>query len=432
MGEGPAEVADVDDERAADEHAPVVAEPARPAARPGSWRSGVPWKVALVAVLVATGFVLLRWQAAADGDIGAFVYLGEVYADDARPPDIPQVEGTGYDGQFFWRFGNDPFDHETRAHEGVQLDNHFRSQRLGYPVLAWILTAGGRGPVDLALVVVNVLALGALAFLGALEARRVGRTGWFGLSVASVPAFVYSLSRDLSEPLACSLLLAALLALRRERWGWATAAFSVAVLTREQLVVVVGVYGLFRLWTLLKERAAPTAADLPWAVPAVCFVTLQVVIWSLVDAVPLQESGGSNSTLPFTDLVPVVGDWTAWLPGLSWPKVNGIPWPVLFEQVRALPELALMAVLVVVAVTTRIQPEQRRWERWAVVVVALLAVSLGRVVYENPADLRTIADLAILSWAVALAGASKRTLTAIAIATPVVALPPFFALVYLP
>jgi hypothetical protein len=400
------------------------------AARPTSWRSGVPWRVALVAVLVATAFVVIRWQAAADGDLGHFVYLGEVYADDADPPDLPQVEGTGYDGQFFWRFGNDPFDHDTAPDEGVQLDNHFRSQRLGFPVLAWILTAGGRNDVNLALISINVLALGALAFLGALEARRVGRTGWLGLSVASVPAFVYSLSRDLSEPLACALLLAAVLALRRERWGWATAAFSVAVLTREQIVVVVGVYGLFRLWQLLRDRSGPGLPDLPWLVPAVCFLSLQAAVWSVTDAVPLQESGGSNSTLPFADLVPVVGDWAAWLPGISWPSVAGIPIPVVMEQVRALPELALMVLLVAVALTAQVA-RPAWWEKAAVAVMALLAVSLGHVVYENPADLRTIADLAIMSWAVALAGSSRRVLVVIGIATPLVALLPMFALIYL-
>lgn len=403
----------------------------RAATSEASWRVGTPWKVALVAVVVATSFVLVRWQVAADGELGTFVYLGEVYADHERPPDLPQVDGTGYDGQFFWRFGNDPFDHDTAPDEGVQLDNHFRSQRLGFPVLAWVLTAGGRGDVNLALIAINVASLGALAFLGALEARRSGRTGWLGLSVAAVPAFVYSLSRDLSEPMACALLLAAVLALRRERWGWATAAFSVAVLTREQILVVVGVYALFRLWKLVRREAVPGTADLAWVVPGVCFVGLQLAILSVTGAVPLQESGGSNSTLPFVDLAPAVRDWASWLPGVTWPRVAGVPIPVVLEQVRALPELALVVALVVVALVVRL-PAGRRWEQAAVVVLALLAASLARVVYENPADLRTIADLAILSWAVALAGASKRTLAVLGIATPAVALLPAFALIYLP
>ena len=197
------------------------------------------------------------------------------------------------------------------------------------------------------------------------------------------------------------------------------------------MIFAVAVYGLFRIWELVRRRATVGAADLPWLVPAVCFVALQAAIISVTDAVPLQESGGSNSTLPFADLVPVVGDWTAWLPGVSWPRISGIPVLVVFEQVRALPELALMAALVVVALTTKISPADRRWERVAVALMALLAVSLGRVVYENPADLRTIADVAVMSWAVVLAGASKRVLTGLGVAAAVVWVIPASSLMYL-
>lgn len=398
---------------------------------PPGWRGGAPWLVALVVVLLASSFVAARWQVAADQQVGAFVYAGDDFASDADPPDgLPLVEGTGYDGQFFWRLGNDPFVLDQSHHEGLLIDTPYRTQRLGYPMLAWLLTAGGRGSVSWALVVINVGALAALGALGALEARRRGHTGWLGLSVASVPAFLYSLSRDLSEPMACALLLAAVLALRRERWGWAAAAFSLAVLTREQIVVVVGVYGLVRLWTLLRARRTPGAADLPWLVPAAAFLLLQGWLWAAGGTVPVLEGSGSNLAVPFTDVVPAARQWLNALPGVGYPRVGGLPLPVVVEQVRAIPEALLLSTLVLVALLARL-PRPWQWERAAVALMAALAVSFATIVWENPADLRTTADLAVLCWAIVLAAGSRRTLLVLGVATPLVALLPAMAFVYL-
>ena len=411
------------------EDAPGVEPRPRP---PSGWRGGAPWMVALVVVVLASGFVAVRWHVAAEQQVGYFVQAGDVIADPDDPPEgIPVLEDSwGYDGQYFWRLANDPFDIDSSHNEGLLIDTPYRTQRMGYPLLAWVITGGGRLSVAWALIVINVVAMGSIGALGALEARRRGFTGWLGLSVAFLPAFFFSLSRDLAEPQACALLLAAVLALRRERWGLAAAAFSLAVLTREQVVVVVGVYGLARLWAIVKGRTGLTARDLPWIVPGVAFACIQGLLRVVGGTVPVLEGSGSNVVVPFTDLVPGVGEWIEQWPGIGWRHVAGVPIPVVEDLVRALPELALMTVLVVVALLAPL-PERWQWERAAVAVMAVLAVSLASVVWEGPADLRTIADLAVMCWAIALAAAPRRVLVPLAVATPLVALLPAFALIYL-
>jgi hypothetical protein len=164
-------------------------------------------------------------------------------------PDPPHAfPGNGYDGQFYWRLAVDPAAWDVASHDGVAFDGAYRAPRIGYPLLAWLASAGRPALVAWALVGVNVAALGAVAFGGSLIAARAARSPVWGLAVAATPGLVLALGRDLAEPVTVACLVGGIAALQRGRWGVATVAWSYAVLTREQALLTVGAYAAWRLY----------------------------------------------------------------------------------------------------------------------------------------------------------------------------------------
>jgi hypothetical protein len=298
---------------------------------------------------VALVIVVARLLVAADGEVSRFVVAGDVFVDAATvDPEIHVFEGSGgYDGQFFWRLAVDPLEWDKASAHGVRLDSAYRPPRIGYPVLAWLAAAGQPGLVAWSLVGVNVAAAGVAAGLGAVLAERAGRRALWGLLVASAPGLVFALARDLAEVVTLAAVLCGIVALRRDppepdaargavpperslprgglvartpwvsdaagrsllRPGLAALAWSYAVVTREQVLVIVAGYGLWRLACFVTRRVRPGLDDLPWLVPPLVFVGWQAVLWATLGELPATAAGGHNLTLPFADLVPAIGRW---------------------------------------------------------------------------------------------------------------------------
>jgi hypothetical protein len=350
-----------------------------------------PVHVGLLGSAMALAIVLARLLVPADGDISRFVNAGDAYVDPATvDPEIYVMDDSyGYDGQFFWRLAVDPLEWEGEKRHGVHFDNAYRPPRIVYPVLAWLAAGGQPGLVAYTLVGVNVVAYGVVAWLGALLAQRGRKTALEGLVMASIPGLVFALSRDLAEVVTVAALLAGVLALQRARPGWAAAAWCVAVVSREQAMLVVVGYGLWRLAELVRGRARPGRDDLPWLVPPLVFGAWQGVLWLSIGDLPLADSS-TNLAWPFTVLVPTIGGWFQGDLG-AWDSV--VP-----------AQMALAVVLVVLAVTrgrSLLRPEDR-WLLPSLAVVVTFAVSLGKPVWIGPADLRQVIDVFTLSWVILL------------------------------
>lgn len=373
-------------------------------------RSGDPLVVALASLVVLTAFVGLRWNYAADRNTGAFVMAGTRSVDPVSPPTgIPVQQGAGYDGQFFWRIAVDPLSLDEKTAHGITLDIPLRSQRIGYPLLGWLLSMGQEHLVANALILINIGSLTLLAAMGAIEARRVGRNGWYGLVLGVLPAFVFSLSRTLSEPLATALLVAGVIAVRRRRFGLAALAFTAAVLTREQACMVVAAYGIFRLIDVARRRSPFGFADVTWALPGVVFVSWQLLLWGLLDVVPLLDSGDANLAIPLSDLLPALPDWATTSPAVELTHVAGLPVPIVYDPIRALLLLPVLVVLAVSALLAKL-PSESQWEKLAIGALGLLGLSLSTSVWTGPADFRTMVDLLALSWLVVLVAGRERLL----------------------
>jgi hypothetical protein len=209
----------------------------------------------MVGVLSAA-FVAVR-DITHGGHLGSFALAGGTFVHAGAPADLPvRAASTGYDGQFYYRLALDPLTHQvTQFH--ITLDNpSYRQQRIGLPVLAWLVHEGLRAPTSLALVLVNVMALVVLGLVGARLAEQWNRSPWWGVALAVSPALVMALARDLTEPMATAGLVLGLLWWVRGRVWWAAAAFTVAVLCRETVLVLLFGMALWCVGQLVGTRAS--------------------------------------------------------------------------------------------------------------------------------------------------------------------------------
>jgi hypothetical protein len=263
---------------------------------------------ALAALIAFAGwlvFVVARLAGWADGKLSLFVAAGTRYSHPALMfPRVAHVKGTGYDGQFYYRFAFNPFDWHRTAY-GITIDHPYRYTRIGYSVVAWAASAGGHGRVlPLVLAGVNLLCVAAMAWLGGLLARESGRHALWGLLFAAYFGLVVSVGRDTSEPLADACLLGGLLAYRHRRFVLAALLVGYAVFTNEPVLVLPVVLALTRLGQMFRRQARPGLADLAWAAPGFLYVLLQGVQHVVVRG----PAGGTadvsaNLTWPFTALV---------------------------------------------------------------------------------------------------------------------------------
>jgi len=337
-----------------------------------------PFQVGLLALIIALAFCGARWAIAADQDTSQFVVAGNVLVDPAlTPAHLHVFEGIGYDGQFYWRLANDPTNLHVERDEGVLLDGPMRASRIAYPTLAWAVSLGSARWVSLALIGVNALAFGLLAWLGAALARRSSRHVLYGLLVAAATGLVMSLARDLIEVVMVAAIVGGIHAVREQRWVLAALAWSLAVLSHEQCLFVIGAYALWRMWLLARKQARVGWADLAWVLPAAVYGTWQMIAREQVGALPIRSSSTSHIAVPFSGLLRAIGEW-----------VQG---DIARQELLVVPQLAVLVALLVVTYRARLTIAAA--DRWILFVLAAgvaQAVTLSYGVWEGPAELRQI------------------------------------------
>jgi hypothetical protein len=287
-----------------------------------------------------------------------------------------------YDGVFFYRLARNPFTTQ-QVESGVHLDvPAYRQQRILYPLLAWALAGGGNASeVGWALVAINLVAFGALAWAAATICAHYGRSVWWGAGVALLPGLAISLLYDLSEVVSTALVAAACLALVRKRPGWTAVALSLAVLARETTAVLAVAVAWPVALAAIRGRPRPTLRTIAVAAsPLVVLAIWQALLWRTWDE--LATTGGdSNFALPLVGLVRALGHATDGLDGLA---IAG----------AALGVVALVA-LAATAVRRSTIPDELRLA-WA--LYAVIAVFLSDEVWASyQASLRVMAELTLLS-----------------------------------
>jgi len=159
----------------------------------------------------------------------------------------------GFDGQYYYLIARDPF---AKHGEDLELPA-YRHGRIVYPFVAWLLTGGDAKLLLWVMPILNILALGGIAWAGAAMARHFGRSTWWGMLLPLVINASPAVLRDLTDPFA-TLTACAVVAAWVLRWpAWSFLLVSVlAVLSREQNLVIVGIVGLE---SLIKRRFAISA-----------------------------------------------------------------------------------------------------------------------------------------------------------------------------
>jgi len=282
-------------------HANAPEEGGRQGSRSLLTRTDRPIVPGLIALLAALAFVLVRWQTWAKGDISRFILVGRHFATVPRLPHGIAVSPTfGYDGQFFYRLALNPVNFSHIAY-GIRVDQPYRYMRIGYPWLAWLVSLGQHVLVPVVLVAINIVAIGAMGYLGGMFAQQGGRHALAGLALPAYFGLITSVSRDTAEPLAAACLLAGLLAIRARRPVLAGLLLAYGALTRESVMVAVAAVAIVQVIGAIRGRrpARPGRDDLAWALPAAAFAAWQVVVKVAAGSFPLLVDQDDNTGSPF-------------------------------------------------------------------------------------------------------------------------------------
>jgi hypothetical protein len=252
---------------------------------------------------------------ARDGfDLSWFVHAGDRFVDVARlvVPIRVATHADGYDGQFYYRMALAPL----RFHElagGIRFDNPaWRMQRIVYPVLAWALSFGRAGGVAASLFAVNLLGIGAVGLFAARLAARLSLPAWTALAVLGWPGFIIALTHDTTEIVTTALLLAAL----ERHVAGRVLAYAVlgtlASLTRETAVLVLGGVFCLELWRSIRGVSAGGW----WRVLLCGLAMLPFLIWR--EALALLW-GGAMQAAPVAENLgwPLAGAWGRLAEGLA-------------------------------------------------------------------------------------------------------------------
>lgn len=260
--------------------------------------------VAGAVATTATGvFVLCRLAVVGRWQIARFVMAERQFVNPkAAPAGLPVLRRNGYDGQFYYRLALNPANLHRVAY-GMTLDAGFRLQRIGYPVLAWLVAAGQKSWIPTTLVIVNVAAVGALGWLGALAARQAGHHALWGLLLAGYFGFVFSVARDTAEPVAAAFMVGGFLAYRSRRFGLAALLLAAGALSRETVLVAAAAIAITRVVTMFHQRKGPERADLAWVVPPAVFAGWQLVVHHVDGLWPMSSDAHDNLTEPFQGLI---------------------------------------------------------------------------------------------------------------------------------
>ena len=349
----------------------------------------------LIAAVLATIEVVLRVVLKLNGHVGGMPIVGDVYGHPGHlPAGVTVFPYGGYDGQFYYRMALAPASLQ-RTMFGISIDSAYRFVRIGYPALAWLLSAGQHAAVPYVLAVINVLALAAIATLGGIFAQEAGRHALWGLLLASYFGLATSVARDLTEPLAAACLVGAILAYRHRHWLTAAGLFAFAGLTRETALVAPFALAIVRLVAMARRRTRPGREDLVWLIPALFFVAWEVVLRFATGVIPIFQDSGKNAGAPFVAAFGAIGHNF----GDVIREIPGAPGAVIIWDLELL-VLTLFAVAALASLRATTVPV---YERLALVLYIIEIFCLSPTNWDGYADLRSFVEVYLLATLILLA-----------------------------
>jgi hypothetical protein len=385
-------------------------------------------------LLVATAIYLLVGASTGTrlgktGDPSVFIVPGDQYAGngDLLPPGTHIFEdSTGYDGQFFFYFAQDPLLTGTVATRDQLSSPHvdavaYRYQRILLPVLGWLTSWGEPRVLKWTLPLINLLAVLGAGFLLARFLAARGRSPWLSLVYMTSVTVAVGVVFDLADPLAASLFVAGVVWWLDDRAAPAIAAFSACLLARELYLIPVATVVLLEL--IRGRRQA-----LHWLVPLVVFGAWQAYLRLAFTArvTPAQAERPS--------IVPLLGAARKLRDVLNLDVLGSANWELLFVTLLLLIPLFFLVrsvALVVAARASRGFPDREQLlpvvGLATVAVLPFLTVALWGYIPSYARYGAPAAGMLVLVYAVSqdrVARLLMVALVALTLTNPVVALLP--------
>ena len=212
------------------------------------------------------------------------------------------VPVSGYDGQFYYYLARDPSIMVVCAHSRARCPidaNPLREERVLYPLTARVVALNNPDWLHVTLVLVNFAAILVTVLLVGQLCVEAGASRWLGMAVGIFCGELLGLLRDLADPYAAMWVVLAVYLLRKNRPLWGAAAVGAALLTREQLVLVLPLLAL----PLIAERRWRTLA-LAALIALTPFVAWQIALYAIFGRWGIKASLATTHgvTYPFRGL----------------------------------------------------------------------------------------------------------------------------------
>lgn len=157
----------------------------------------------------------------------------------------------GHDARYFWILARDPL--LLHVDDLVAYTDRplYRAQRIGYPLVVAPWRLFGERALVFGMLLTNLGAVFLGGYLCSRLAQELGIPERAGLAFALNPGVLLGVVFDMSDALALLFLVCAMLAIVRERIGWAAVAGACAVLTKEpSFLAVLGISVLSARWAV--------------------------------------------------------------------------------------------------------------------------------------------------------------------------------------
>jgi hypothetical protein len=257
--------------------------------------------VAMVAGVLSTAMFVRRVEASPP----ASETKGQAIAVFTPPRTKAEALIDGMDGEAYAQIASDPLiTHPADDFLGDRFSAAYRFSRPAFGWVDWVASLGGdRDRLATGVVVASLLSIAGLALLTARFAARTGRHPLAGAAVLGVVGVgITALDPGGCEPFGCAFTLLGLHWWLDGRRGRAVAAFTVAALTRETLLIVPLAIALS---TLVTRRTLRGMA--PLAIPAVAYGAWSTVVRIRVGVWPAAYP--NHLATPWHGLVPAMRYW---------------------------------------------------------------------------------------------------------------------------
>lgn len=275
--------------------------PTDPGVKPNRNQWITAFQYAAVAMLVYIVFTAMLIPRAGGHPWGLLGFYKNLTRDDQTK--VPQrfvSSQFGYDGQAYFVLSLSPFLKDP-APLGFRFDNQaLRQQRILYPLTVHLFAWGNSSRTAWAMIIVNIMAVGAMVVFAARIFQRMGKPPWLSLLVGFYPGLAVSVPRGLTEPFALMWIVAAIYLWKRQPWT-AGGLLGLAVLTRETALLVAAGFGCAWLWGLYKKASETPSARI-WAVPLAVYLLWHGFLYFWVPDATVAAAALSGMGWPLTGL----------------------------------------------------------------------------------------------------------------------------------